>query len=267
MEHKSVTSPHGTTHYWVSRAGGEEKVKTLVFTHGLTADHRMFEKQVQFFEGKFDLILWDVPLHGLSRPYTDFSYRSAAVELNSILLAEKVEQAVLVGMSMGGYPAQMFGALYPQKTLGFAALDTTPFGICYYSRSDMWWLRQVAPLAQLFPVSLLKKSMAKSVSATQYSCDTMLKMLGPLSKKTIVEQMGVAYGGFLKENFDASFEFPVLILVGENDRTGKVKRYCEAWAARTGYPLVVIPGAAHFSNGDAPERVNREILSFVQNLS
>ncbi len=264
MEHKSIQSARGEVHYWISRS--EKHSKTLVFTHGLTANHEMFEKQVEFFKQSYHIIVWDVPLHGLSRPYTDFSYRNCAEELHAILEAEAIEKVVLVGMSMGGYPSQMFGAMYPERTQGFVALDTTPFGLAYYSKSDIWWLKRVGAMAGWFSNAMLRISMAKSVSRTQYSHDKMITMLKPLTKEDIVTQMDIAYRGFIQENQDVSFGFPVLILLGEHDKTGKVQSYCKRWAQNTGYPLVIIKDAAHFSNGDNPRQVNAAILEFIQTL-
>ena len=266
MEHKQISSPRGTVHYWLNRTDGKGH-PCLVFTHGLTANHTMFEKQVEHFAETHTVLTWDVPLHGLSRPYTDFSYRNTAKDLNAILEAESINEVILVGMSMGGYPSQEFAAQYPEKVLGFVALDTTPFGLSYYSRSDVWWLKQVEPLAKWIPDKLLRNSMARSVSKTDYSYQLMLSMLEPLSKADIVEQMGIAYGKFIEENRDVNFDFPVLILVGEHDSTGKVKQYCEAWAQKEGYPLRVIQGAAHLANCDNPDQVNAEIESFISGLS
>ena len=263
MEHRQIESVGGVTHYWISRNEAHNQF-CIVFTHGLTANHSMFERQVEYFSEKYTIITWDVPLHGDSRPYKDFSYENAAQELKSIIKAERIERVVLVGMSMGGYPSQMFACHYPDMVLGFVAIDTTPFGTGYYSRSDQWWLKRVEPLAKLFPDKMLRRSMAKSVSKTQYSYNMMMKMLQPLSKTDICRQMGLAYNGFLKENRDMKFSFPVLILLGECDKTGKVKQYCEQWAKNEGYPLHVIRGAAHFSNGDNPEMVNKEIEAFVE---
>lgn len=65
----------------------------------------------------------------------------------------------------------------------------------------------------------------------------MMSMLKPLSKSEIIEQMQIAYAYFSMENKDVDFQFPVLILVGRKDSTGKVKAYCRKWAKRTGYPL------------------------------
>ncbi len=266
MEHKYMKSERGTVHYWINR-NSEDRARCIVFTHGLTANHIMFEKQVDYFSDGYTVITWDVPLHGESRPYKNFSYENTATELKEILDAENIGQVILVGMSMGGYPSQEFAVRYPDKVLAFIAIDTTPFGKDYYSRSDKWWLKQVGPMAKWFPDKILRRSMAKSVSRTRYAYDIMLKMLSPLSKADIIEQMDIAYGGFLKENRNVKLNFPVLILLGEYDKTGKVRQYCEAWAKQEGYPLHIIKGAAHFSNADNAEDVNREISSFICGLS
>ena len=265
MEHKFISSKRGATHYWISRSSSADAM-CIVFTHGLTANHQMFEKQVDFFTKDYTVITWDVPLHGLSRPYTGFSYENTAKDLNTILEEENIGQIVLVGMSMGGYPSQEFAIRYPQKVLGFVALDTTPYGASYYTKMDQWWLRQVEPMAKWFPDKMLRNSMAKSVSRTEYAYHLMQEMLEPLSKSEMVEQMGIAYSGFLKENRDVHFAFPVLILLGEYDRTGKVKHYCKTWAKREGYPLHIIKDAAHLSNADNPQAVNHEIASFIKGL-
>lgn len=265
MEEKVFESTRGIVYYWIKRHKNPD-AKCIVFTHGVTADHSMFEKQIDFCNLEYTTITWDVPLHGHSRPYLDFTYKNCADDLFGILEQEAIEKVILVGMSMGGYPSQEFAYRYPEKVYGFVALDTTPFGTSYYSNSDIWWLRHVAPIARLFPEKMLRESMAKSVSRTKYSYDKMLEMLNPLTKAQIIEQMNIAYGVFIKENKDVNFTFPVLILLGEFDKTGKVKKYCEDWSKKEGYPLHIIKNAAHFSNGDSPEQVNSEILAFIKNL-
>lgn len=265
MEHKTINTGSGEVHYWVHKKENQA-AQCLLFTHGLTADHRMFEKQTAYFCAEYSVLTWDVPLHGLSRPYRDFSYEKTATEMKKMLDEEGINSVVLVGMSMGGYPSQMFAGLFPERVAGFVALDTTPFGLAYYSETDLWWLRKVAPIARCCPGGLLKKSMAKSVSKTRYSYEKMMDMLAPLNKAEIAEQMDVAYGKFAMENKDIDLACPVLLLLGDSDKTGKVKQYNGAWAAKTGYPLHIIQRAAHFSNGDNPTQVNAEIEAFLRGL-
>lgn len=66
--------------------------------------------------------------------------------------------------------------------------------------------------------------MAWSVSKRKYSFQKMMSMLEPLSKADIIDQKRVAYEYFTMENKDVDFQFPVLILVGKKDSTGKYAR-------------------------------------------
>lgn len=265
MRAGQVASPRGTTHYWVSRCG-REGARTLVFTHGLTADHRMFAPQIEYFQEKCDLILWDVPLHGASYPYRNFTYAHTAEELATILDAEGVASAVLVGMSMGGYPVQAFAERYPERAEGFVALDTTPFGMGYYSKFDLWCLRQATAMIRWLPDGLIRRTIAEGNAESAEGRRLLREILSDSTKERICEQMDCAYGVFARENHDISLRCPVLVLVGERDRTGKVKTYCEQWAKRTAYPLTVIPNAAHMANIDNAPAVNRAMEDFFLSL-
>lgn len=203
-------------------------------------------------------------MHGLSRPYQKFSYHDTAEILYCILQQESISKIFLVGMSMGGYVSQHFAVLYPAMVNGFVALDTTPLGLRYYSKSDLWWLKQVVPIAKCFPANLLRKSITMSISKSKFSYQKMFSILKQLSKEEIIEQMQIAYEYFPIENQNVIFSFPILILVGDKDSTGKVKTYCRKWAKQTGYPLHFIKQAKHFSNGDNPEQVNKEIEDFIR---
>ena len=53
MIEKTFETSHGSIHYWIS-LDGARKEPELVFLPGLTADHRLFDKQIEFFEGKYN---------------------------------------------------------------------------------------------------------------------------------------------------------------------------------------------------------------------
>ena len=260
MLHKIIKAQGGIVHYFTNNI---ENRTTLFFCHGLTADHTIFEKQYEYFKDTYNLILLDIPMHGLSYPYKNFSYRDCADIIQSILIKENINEAVMLGMSMGGYPCQFFAHYYPDSVIGFVAIDTTPLGLKYYSKSDVFWLKQVKPMAKLFSEKLLKKEMAKSISETEYSYNTMMKIYNKADKKRIIEQMDIAYGYFIEENIDVDFFYPILLIIGEKDHTGKVRKYNDEWAKDIRAPLNIVPNASHFSNGDNPSFVNKKIEEFV----
>ena len=59
----------GEIHYWVNK-NADQDAPQLVFLPGLTADHRLFKKQIEYFEGKYPVFVWDAPGHAASWPFT-----------------------------------------------------------------------------------------------------------------------------------------------------------------------------------------------------
>lgn len=264
LRQERLDSPCGPVYYWIDKV--ENSGPPLVFLPGLTADHTLFTRQAEYYRGRRSILVWDTPAHGLSRPYDGFSYTRFAGHLKEILEREGLSSPVLVAQSMGGFIAQAFIDQYPGETAGFVAVDTCPLGWSWYSRSDIWWLRQVEWMARCFPHKLLVQSIAASCTRSKEARASMAASLAPYGKRELCRLMGAAYTVFLEENREIQIDCPVLILVGEKDKTGKVMQYCRAWNKATGYPMAVIPGAAHNSNYDQPDAVNRLIDGFLERL-
>ncbi len=264
MQRKQLDDPKGRIAYWLSDEWDQSR-DTLFFLHGLTGDHTMFERQLPFFEKDFNLIAWDAPAHGASRPYEHFQYEDAANGVKRILDACGASRVILVGQSMGGFMAQAFISRYPDAVKAFVSIDSTPYGD-YYSPSDRWWLRQVEWMSKLFPERLLKALMAKQNAVTAEGRRNMAAMIAGYGKNELCYLMGIGYAGFFDDNRELRITCPTLLLVGEKDQTGKVKAYNRLWAQRTGFPLVWIPKAAHNANVDNPQAVNSAIKDFLLSL-
>ena len=71
MQKKSIKDSVGRIVYWQSDNFDLSR-DTLFFLHGLTADHTMFEQQFPAFKENYNIIVWDAPAHGESRPYPEF---------------------------------------------------------------------------------------------------------------------------------------------------------------------------------------------------
>lgn len=265
MTEKVFHTENGNVFYYV---GGNPSAKeTLVFLPGLTADHTLFDKQIPYFEKQYRLVSWDAPAHGKSRPYSGFSYQKAADHLYAILEKELIREAVLIGQSAGGFTAQTLLKYHPEPIKAFVAIDSCPFGYGYYSRGDLWWLEQIEWMAALYPYGILKKALIKSCGRHPETRGNMAAALAPYSKKELCRLMGIGFAGFLTENCDLQINCPTFIIAGEHDRTGKVLQYCKEWNQKTGFPLYIVPNAAHNSNFDNDAAVNEAILCFLTALS
>ena len=126
MNERSFETKNGTIKYWIGDTESNERPE-LVFLPGLTADHRLFDKQTEYFEGKYRIFVWNAPGHADSYPFQmTFSLEDKARWLNEILEKEGFNDPVIIGQSMGGYLGQMFMALFPDKLRGFISIDSAP---------------------------------------------------------------------------------------------------------------------------------------------
>lgn len=264
MLKKQIYDSNGSIVFWKSDKFDPTR-DTLFFLHGMLANHTMFEQQFLAFEDTYNIIAWDAPAHGESRPYITFTYENAVNGLKDILDECGISKVILIGQSMGGFIAQSFVFRYPELVKAFVAIDSTPYGD-YYSKSDIWWLRKIEKIAKLFPENLLKTSIVKQNALTEAGRKNMATMIMNYSKAELCHLMGLGYAGFLDDNRVCNIPCPVLLIVGEKDTTGKVKSYNKEWAKRTGYPLIWISNAAHNSNVDNPTMVNKAISNFIKNL-
>ena len=173
---KILETKYGNVHYWISEQIISDR-KTVFFLHGLTASHELFTNQTEYFSKKYNVITWDAPAHGASRPFVDFTYEKAAVAAAEILKANGIGGAVFVGQSMGGFITQSVIKRYPEIVKGFVSIDSTPFGEKYYSKSDRWILRQIEWMSALYPDKSLRKAIAKQVTRTERSYQNMYRML------------------------------------------------------------------------------------------
>ena len=270
MFEKAFPTERGTIKYWTERGGAERP--QLVFLPGLTADHRLFEKQLEFFSGRYTLFVWDAPGHGLSRPCRlDFSLEDKARWLKEILDEEGFDAPVIVGQSMGGYLGQEFCRLFPDRLSGFISIDSAPLGRSYYRAWELSALKWMEPVYRCYPWKLLLKQGSEGTAESVYGRALMREIMMTYDGDR-KGYAALAGGGFrmLAEAVEADRSYdikcPALLICGTKDRAGYCLRYNREWHKRSGIPIEWIEGAGHNSNTDEPETVNRLIEDFVAGL-
>ena len=264
MIERTFDTPCGQIRYWIGSTA-EHAGPQAVFLPGLTADHRLFDKQIAYFEGKYPVFVWDAPGHAASRPFElTFRLTDKAEWLDAILTKEGFDRPVLIGQSMGGYVAQAYAQLFPEKISGFVSVDSAPLQREYVTGMEIRLLKKMEPVYRVYPWKSLLKSGSKGVAETEYGQNLMRDMMlvyeGDQAHYAALSGHGYR---MLAEAMEADLPYripcPALLICGEKDRAGSCIRYNKAWHKKTGIPLEWIPGAGHNSNTDAPETVNRLI--------
>ena len=268
MVEKEYRTGCGTIHYWTSDEINCDRV-SLIFLPGLTADHRLFETQIEYFEERYNVFVWDPPGHAASYPFElNFDLFDKAKWLDEILEKEGLFLPVMVGQSMGGYVGQAYSQLFPDKLKGFVSIDSAPLQRKYVTGLELWLLKRMEPVYRHYPWKALLRSGANGVAVTEYGRQLMRDMMMEYDGDQ-KRYAAVAGHGFrilakaMEADLPYELQCPALLICGKKDHAGSCIRYNKAWHKDTGIRIEWIENAGHNSNTDAPECINSLIEQFV----
>ncbi len=270
MKERTYKTKSGTIHYWINTV--DDDAITLVFLPGLTADHRLFDKQIEYFKNKYNVFVWDAPAHASSWPFEfDFSLEDKAKWLCEILEHENITKPVIIGQSMGGYVGQAFAEKHPDKLKGFISIDSAPLQRQYLTNIELWLLKRMEKIYCYFPWKWLLKSGTRGVAESEYGRKLMLEMMTVYSgdKKRYSKLSGHGFkiiAEAMEKDLPYEIKCPALLICGEKDKAGSCLRYNKAWHKNTGIPIEWIKDAGHNSNTDKPEIINSLIEEFIEKL-
>lgn len=270
MIEKTYETESGVIHYWTND-GDELSQSALIFLPGLTADHRLFDKQIEYFKDKYRVLVWDAPGHASSYPFRlDFTLFNLANWLDGIFVKEGIERPIIIGQSMGGYVGQVYAQLFPEKLKGLITIDSPSLQRKYYTALELCLLKNMEAIYRIYPWKFLLKSGPKSVSTTDYGRKLMYDMMMVYdgNQERYARLAGYGYKIFseaVEKKLSYEVKCPQLVICGKEDRAGSCIRYLKAYERNTGKSVQWIDKAGHNSNTDQPDIVNRLINEFLNN--
>ena len=270
MKEKIYKTALGDIHYWINIM--EEEAVTLVFLPGLTADHRLFEKQIAYFENKINVFVWDAPGHASSWPFDfKFDLMDKAKWLDAILEQENIKYPLIVGQSMGGYVGQAYAELFPKKIKGFISIDSAPLQKKYVTGIERWLLKRMEKVYYYYPWKSLLKSGTNGVAETEYGRKLMHEIMmtydGDKMRYSKLSGHGMKMlAEAMEKDLPYKIDCPALLICGEKDHAGSCIRYNKAWHKETNIPIVWLKDTGHNANTDKPEIVNELIEKMANQL-
>lgn len=268
MTEKIFQTKYGNIHYYVNEF--QQGRKNLIFLPGLTADHRLFEKQTEYFKNRYNVLVWDAPGHFKSRPFDlEFSLMDKAWWLHDILEKETIVNPVLIGQSMGGYLSQVYMEMYPKNICGFISIDSAPLQRKYLSSIEIWMLKKTEPMYRYYPWRMLLNDGAKGVAVSEYGRTLMKKMMEEYDKYSYSKLAGHGYrmlADAVEADLPYKIDCPAILICGEKDSAGLTKKYNQRWSKDTGITIHWVENAGHNSNTDCPGLVNDIIENFIEQI-
>lgn len=261
---------------------GEGETTILLIPTWCIFHSRSWKLQIPYLARHFRVVTWDARGNGKSgRPEGSeaFSWQAHIDDLLAVMDATDTDTAVMVGLSMSGYWANLMAVLHPDRTLGAVTIGpAAALGIpvperIEYSYTDELdttegWAKENVHfirsnyqdyieffVSQLFPEPHSTKPIEDGVRwAEETDAETLIA--SDLADLLPQEDMTA---------FWSQMDLPALVIQGAED--GIINPDASRELARlTGATLVELGGSGHVPNVRNPVKSNRLIKDFIDHL-
>ncbi|WP_299496577.1 alpha/beta fold hydrolase [uncultured Shewanella sp.] len=239
----------------------------VVLIHGLFGDLDNLKALAKTLEPHYRVIRLDVPNHGKSEHGVAMNYPLLADKVITLLNDEGIDQAHLVGHSMGGKIAMAMALDHPTRIKSVVIADIAP--IAYSTSNTQQVLDTILslPLAQIkdrreAQAYLMNKGIDEHTAL--FLLKSLIRQANQFVWKMDVKQLRLSYANIIGWPYqDKSYTGPSLCIRGEKsdyvkkEYTQDIIRQFPAIEART------ILEAGHWLHAQKPSLFNRLVKDFL----
>ena len=246
---------------------GDTGAPVLVLLHAFPLSSAMWQKQLDFFGGRFRVLTPDARGVGDTSPFAASpSIETMARDLADLLDFLEIETAILGGCSMGGYTALEFVRQFPRRLRGFILCDTRAdpdSDEARRAREEMIaFARQndgSAVAEKMLPKLLCGEACHHRPEIVERVRD-LAKLLSGQSAAQLVQA--------LRDRRDStpvlpSIRVPTLVIGGRDDVPAPLAVMAEMAARIPDSKHVVIEDAGHLSSLEQSDVWNREVEAWL----
>jgi pimeloyl-ACP methyl ester carboxylesterase len=242
----------------------------VIFIHAFPLNQTMWDDQVAALRNQCRTITLDLRGFGHSdAPAGPYAMDQMAADIRALMSFLNVDQAVIVGLSMGGYIALAFYRNYPDAVRAMVLADTRASADTHEARR-----RRIksAAKAEKEGIRAIAEDMVPLLlgHTTIETRPSIVERVREIIQANSPHGIAGAQRGMAARR-DSTYilpgiDFPVLIIVGSEDELTPPE---EAESLRGGIPgarLCVIGNAGHLSNLEQPQHFNAELIEFIESL-
>jgi len=243
----------------------------LVFLHAFPLNRTMWASQEQALSSQFRVVTVDLRGHGESdAPLWHYTLDQVADDIRGLLDHLSIQQAVFVGLSMGGYILFAFYRKYAQRVKGLVLADTRAQADTDEGKRARFEMAQIAYKQGPAVIADLMIPKLLSPASINTNPDLVRRVRVMIEGNQISGIAGDLMA--MAERADSilllnQIACPTQIIVGEWDQVTPLSD-AKLMADRIpGARLSLIPGAAHLANLEQPDQFLEIVRSFVEDVA
>ncbi len=250
----------------------------VIFLHAFPLNRAMWEGEIQALltDQRYRLVAldWrgfgDSEISPASTTPAISTMDMLADDVAGLMDALGIQQAVLCGLSLGGYAAFAFARAYPQRLLGLILADTRPTADTPEARANR---ENVARLAETQgPGAVADLQLPRLISDyTRQQHPEVETRVRQLIEVATPQGIAAASRGMAARADSsallAKIACPTLVIVGAEDALTPPSNARDYADHIPGAQLIVIPHAGHLSNLEQPLAFIQTMRQFLQTLS
>lgn len=242
----------------------------VVFVHAFPLNRTMWAPQVSALVERCRCIAVDLRGFGESQVRGPWSVEQYADDVMGVLDHLRVEKAVVVGCSLGGYVAFAIWRRHAPRVRALVLADTKPGADTDEIRGKRRSLIETArtqgstAVANLQIASLIGKASREKQPDTY---DAVHRMIAQAPPEGIVGALEAMMARPDSTPVLPAITVPTLVVVGEDDVPTPPKESRAMAAAIPGSRLEIVAGAGHLANLERPAAFNHVLTEFVGALT
>lgn len=251
----------GTIHYKVEGQG-----PAIVFLHGFMENARIWRPYLPKLVSKFKVIRINLPGHGKSSVFSQMHTMELMAEgVRAVLDNERVERAMFVGHSMGGYVSLAFAESYSDRVSGLVLFSSTCFEDTPERKSDRDRAIKAADAHKMkFITSVIPNLFfERSGSKASKRIFKMVKIASKQPKEGIIAAIAGMRERADRSDIIKTAKFPLLFLTGSDDMLIPLERVQEMHRIQPKAEITVLDACGHLGFIEQKEDSFKAIQKFA----
>jgi len=243
----------------------------LILLHGISASHAVWARTIPAFANRWRVVAPDLPGHGGSgkpdAPYTPDFYAGVIRSLGREL---GIDEAVVVGNSLGGQVAMEIALSYPRWTRGLV-LAAPPGGYGRLMRGVGWTLGNVAG------TRIMRAALPWALDLCFWdpyadACDTSQRLLSERLEADdfpgFARAVALSIAGAMATGIPvlAELTLPILVVWGRDDRLVSLAESRRLLRDVDHARLVVLERCGHLPMLERPDEFNHRLTDFLREV-